>query len=104
NLVARLQAETSSLPTGLKPGRKSRPSLLTICVGVVAVAASIIALLLTLNPKPQNTTREVARRVKGNSNLSTHMDLDTFSAESKAERLEQKSLSARTMSLSESLS
>jgi hypothetical protein len=72
-------------------------------VGVVAVAASIIAVVLILNPKPQNTTREVARR-ESNSSLSTHMDLDTLSAESKAERLDHKSLSARTMSLSESLS
>jgi hypothetical protein len=46
----------------------------------------------------------VARRVVSNSNFSTHMDLDTFSAESEVERLDRMSLSPRTLTLKESLS
>jgi hypothetical protein len=103
DLVTRLQAEASSPQTPSLAPTKSRRSLLAICLGIAAIAASIIAVLLILNQKPQGTNREVARRVKSNS-LSTHMELDTFSAASENERLESRSLNSRPLSLSESLS
>lgn len=103
DLITRLQAEVSSPQTPSLAPSKSRRSLLAICLGIAAIAASIIAVLLILNQKPQGTNREVARRVKSNS-LLTHMELDTFSAAGENERLDRMSLTPRTMSLSESLS
>ena len=107
DLVARLQAEASpqtspSLKRAISPAT-SRLSWLAICLSITAIAASLIAVLLILNQKPQVPSREVARRVKSDS-LSTHMELDTFSAASENERLESRSLSSRALSLSESLS
>lgn len=106
DLVTRLKAEASSLPPTRGASLNStrpRRSLLAICLGIAAIAASIIALLLILNPKPQGTNREAARRVKSDS-LSAHLELDTFSAASENEHLESRSLNSRTLSLSESLS
>lgn len=107
DLVARLQAEASPRPSpSLKPAiapATSRLSWLAICLSITAIAASIIAVLLILNQKPSGTNREVARRVKSDS-LSTHTQLDTFSALSENERLESRSLSSRPLSLIKSLS
>lgn len=104
DLVARLQAEASLPQTPSLASTESRRSLLAICLGIAAIAASIIAVVWILNQKPPGANREVARGVKIDSNRSTLMDLDTLSEESEDERLDRMSVSPRTMSLSESLS
>jgi len=112
HLIARLQAEATSLPSpastpALTPA-KSRRSLLAVCLSFAAIAASIIAVLWILNHKAPETIREVARRYKTDANRATHQNLDTFALESESarenERLEPLSDRPRSMSLSESLS
>jgi len=110
DLVARLKAEISSLPSpSLTPAlapAKSQRTLLTVCLGVAAVAASIIAVVLIFN-QPPKTEREVARRYKTDYNRLTQENVDSMAVESESarenERLESLSDRPRTLSLHESL-
>jgi hypothetical protein len=112
DLIVRLQAEAASLPSpALTPAltpAKSRKSLLAICLGFAAIAASILAVLWILNHKAPETIREVARRYKTDANRAAHKDLDTYALESKnaheSESLDPLSDHPRTLTLSESLS
>lgn len=104
-LLTRLQVEVS--PVRLKSPVKSRRSLLAICVGVAAVAASIFAVLWILNRPDSSKVRESARRERTDFNHTTYENLDTMALESESarenERLESLSDQPRTLSLSESL-
>lgn len=109
NLIARLQAEASSLPSPSSTPARPNRSLLVICLGFAAIAASVLVTIWILNGGIPEKNREVAHEAKINSGKSAHVDLDTlstFSAESESEHARLDSLSdrPRTMSLSESLS
>ena len=111
NLVARLQAEASKAQTpSLKPVlAPSKPwrSLLAVCLGFAAIAASVFIFVWMMNRGTPATKREVARRERTDFNRRTHENLDTMALESEnareSERLEQLSDRPRTLSLSESL-
>ena len=104
DLISRLQAEASSLSPRPKTPGKSRRSLLAICVGFAAIAASLFAVLWIMNHKNPGKVRESARREKTDSNRAAHQNLDTFALESESVRPDPASARPRTLTLSESLS
>ena len=106
-LLARLQAEAASRPSSLLTSAKPRRSLLAICLGFAAIAASIVAIIWIANQGTPATNHEVARRDKTKSDRLELLDLNVpLSRESKPERVDHMSLSKESESipLSESLS
>ncbi|MFN0020518.1 MAG: hypothetical protein ACKVP0_19850 [Pirellulaceae bacterium] len=104
DLLARLQVEATSLSPRLKTSGNSRRSLLAICVGFVAVAASIFAVLWILNRPDSGNVRESARREKTEGRRVAQRNLDTVALESESVRPDSFSTHPRTLTLSESLS